>query len=103
MVERAVDSIENLIEVKGDVLGQEAQDEISVLLKQGVLSTIAAIGFGIGEVLGAVELEDEVEIFVEEIDLHATGIPERDRKAGIEFKTALCLRQSLEPTEQKGL
>ena len=53
--------------------------------------------------LGPVEFEDEVQIFVEEVDFHATVISERDRKAGIEFESILCLRQSLEPSEQEGL
>ena len=59
----ANNAIENLIEVKGDILGQESQDEVPILLKQGILAAVAPVGFGIGEVLGTVEFEDEVEIF----------------------------------------
>ena len=67
MHERGQDSIENQIKVFAHILRQESQYEISVLL-QGIFAPIPATRFGVGQMLRAVQLDDEAR-------LHATGNP----------------------------
>ena len=52
------------------ILGQEAQHEVAVLLKQGVLAPVAAIRIRISQVLIAIRLDGPASLGTQEIDLH---------------------------------
>ena len=58
MNERSQDGIENQIMVFAHILRQESQHEISVLL-QGIFAPIPAVRFGVGQMLRAVQLDDD--------------------------------------------
>jgi len=58
MHERGQHSIENQTKVFAHILRQESQYEISVL-SQGIFATIPAVRFGVGQVLRAVQLDDD--------------------------------------------
>ena len=68
MHESSQDGIENQIKVFAHILRQESQYEISVLLQQGIFAPIPAVRFGVGQMLRAVQLDDDAR-------LHATGNP----------------------------
>jgi len=58
----ALDGIEDVIEVLSEVFGEEAEDEIPMLLERGVLATVATIGFGVGQMLPSIEFDDQAQI-----------------------------------------
>src|SRR4030095_1772769 len=64
--------IQNDIEILADLLCKKAQNEIAVVLQQPVFPAIASVGFWIGEMLRAIEFQDDTQRLVEEIDLHLT-------------------------------
>ena len=48
------DGVENQIELLAEIFGEESQDEISVLLQQGILLPVLPVGFGIRQMLRAI-------------------------------------------------
>jgi hypothetical protein len=93
------DAVQHLVEVTADILGKETEDEIPVFLQQPVLSTITAISRRIGQMLGAVKLDRQAGIGVEQIDFHSSPSVERDRQLNIQKKSAGSLRQGFQPPE----
>ena len=52
------------------VIGQEPQDQIAVLLQKGVLPAVPAVGVGVGQVLGTIQLDRKPQLRSEEVHLH---------------------------------
>ena len=50
--------VQNMIEVLARIFRKEPQHEISILLQQGVFPPVTPIGFSIGEMLRAIQFND---------------------------------------------
>ena len=84
--DRREHGLQQLLEPLDDVVGQDPQDQEPALLKLQVLATIAAIGFGILEVVISVDLDHQVEGSGEEVDLDRPAGPEREVERGVELE-----------------
>jgi hypothetical protein len=51
------EGIQHAIEVPGNVLREEAENQVTLFLKQTVLAAVAPVRDGIGEVLRAIEFD----------------------------------------------
>ena len=89
--------------MRADVLGQEPQHDVTVLLQQEVLPPVAAIGFGVSQMLGAVEFNRYARICVHEINFRSALSVERNRQFDVQPEPAGGLRQSLQPAVQERL
>ena len=69
--------IQNCVEVLAEVVGEEAEDEVSVCLQEHVFAAVAAVGFS-GEVLRAIEFDDDPRFGVEEVHFHFADAVEQD-------------------------
>ncbi len=98
-----MDLVEDLPEVFGGVGGEEAEDEVAVLLQEGVFAAVTAPGVLVGEVLRAVEFDGEVRFGAEEVDFHRALLGEGDREFGIELEFSACGFEVLEALEEEGL
>jgi hypothetical protein len=103
MRHRALDPIQNLVEVFAEVGGEETEDEVAVFLEEGVFPAVAAIGCRVVEVLVSIEFEDESEIDAEEIDLHDAAIVEGDGEVLVEAELVFGGGEGLEAFEEKFL
>lgn len=54
--QRAQDGVEDRVQVPADIFRQKPQHKIAVLLQQSVLAPVAAVDFGVGEMLCSVKL-----------------------------------------------
>jgi len=57
--EHTKDRVQNLVEPLADVFCQKPQDEVAALLEQRIFAPVASPGVGIGEMLIAVEFNDQ--------------------------------------------
>jgi hypothetical protein len=48
-----------LIEILADVFGKEAEDQITVLLKQSIFATITPVGVRVAQMLAAIQFDRE--------------------------------------------
>ena len=53
--EHAQDRIEHGIQFLAYVFGEEAENEVAILLKQSIFPSVTAVGHGIGEMLSAID------------------------------------------------
>ena len=66
--QRPQDRVEDRVQIPADVVGQEPQDEVAVLLKQLILSTVPSICDGIRQMLRTIQFQGEARVRAEEID-----------------------------------
>ena len=88
--------VQHMVEMLSDVCGEESQDEIAVLLEEGVFAPVAAVGIYIGQVLVVVQFEDEAQLSTQEIHFHVTGVIKRDWQLDVEPKMVFGSRQCLQ-------
>jgi hypothetical protein len=81
--QRSLDRVEYQVEMFAHILGEEAQDEIAVLLEQLIPATIPAVRIDAFQVLPAVQLDRDTRIAAQQINLHPAPIVEWDRELGI--------------------
>ena len=55
---RGQDGVKNMVEMFAGVFRQESQYKVAVLLEQDVLAPVPPIGVGVGQMLGAIQLND---------------------------------------------
>ena len=79
MGQRSQNGIQNLVEILANVLGEKPEDQIAVLLKQGIFSTISPVGVRVAQMLAAVQFNGESGLHTQEVDLHATPTIEWNR------------------------
>ena len=101
MKERGQDGIENQIKIFAHILRQESQYEISVLLQQGIFAPIPAVRFGVGQMLRAVQLDDDARLRAQEIHLHSSPAVKTDRQLDVKAKSALRSRQCFQSAKQE--
>ena len=97
----ALDGIEDVIEVLAEVFGEEAEDEIPMLLERGILATVATIGGGISQMLTAIQFDDETEFLPEEINFHSALCIKGDGELGVQAEEAGGARQGLQAAVEK--
>ena len=90
MGDGADDGVERGVEVFAEILGEEAKHEAAVLLEQGVLAPVAAIGGRIGEVLWPVNLDGEFEWGTKQVGFEFAPTIEGDRQFGVQLEQAGC-------------
>ncbi len=71
--------VQHQIQLLADVFGEEPQDEVAVLLKELILSPVAAVGGRIREVLRAIEFYRDACILTEQVNFERPKSIERDR------------------------
>jgi hypothetical protein len=72
MRQRSHDCIQNVIEPFTNVFRKKPQNEVPVLLQECVFPAISPIGFGIGQVLRAVEFNHETTLRIKKVHFHPT-------------------------------
>lgn len=60
MNERFQNGIQNHVEAPAQVFHQEAPNKLSILLEQGVFPPVSPITVGVGEMLRAIQLNDQI-------------------------------------------
>ena len=78
--------LQQLLESLDDVVGQDPQDQVAPLLELQVLATVAAIGFGILEMVIAIDLDDHLEGAGEEVNLDRASGAEMEVERGVELE-----------------
>ena len=97
------DGIQHHVQALAEVFGEKAEDEAAVGLQGGVFATVAPPCLGIGEMLTAINLDDEAAARAEKIDLHLSAIIEGNGKHGIEMKPSGKLRRRFQPAKEERL
>ena len=99
----AEDGVEHRFQPADDILRQHADDQVTVLLKLEVLAAVAAIGFGILEVVVAVDLDDKAQRFGGEVGLDLPARPEWKPERRVEPEEPGGLREPLQALVQEPL
>ena len=63
-----------MVEPLSHILREEAKDIIIISLEEFVFASVPTVGFGVGQVLGPIEFDDNSRFAVQEIDFHFTEI-----------------------------
>jgi hypothetical protein len=71
MNESGQNCIQNLIEALARVFRQETQQEISILLQQGIFPPIPPVRFRISQMLCSIQLNDDIRFFFQRLLLFA--------------------------------
>ena len=66
-----MDGVQNIIEALAEVFSQETEHEVTVLLECGILATITPVSLGIGQMLPAVQFDNQVQILAKQIHFHS--------------------------------
>ena len=88
MAERPQNGVEHDCQLLSGVFGKEAQDEITVLLKQLVFTPVAAVRDWIREMLGAVQLYSHPSIATQQIDFEGSHAVKGDRQRDVHVELA---------------
>jgi len=83
---RALDGIEDVIQALTEVFREETEHEIAVLLERGVLATVAPVGFGVSQMLSAIQFDDQAQFVAKQIYFHAASRVKRDGEFCIQAK-----------------
>jgi hypothetical protein len=94
---------ELVIEALADVVGQESQHGVPVLLQQGVLAAVAAVGLNVPQVLHPVQLDGHPGPRAEQVHLHFALPVKRNRQRNIQPEPAGRFRQRFQAAVQKRL
>ena len=79
-----------------DVFGEKPEDQITALLKQGILTTISAVGLRVAQMLATVQLYGDPGWRTKQINLHATPAIECNWQLRIQTKLSVRCGQSFE-------
>src|SRR5262245_6551813 len=93
MGQRAQNRIQHFVEALSQILRKKTQDEVTILLEQGVLTAIASVRSGIGYMLWPVNFDHERSRFTEEIHLHLSLAAKRNRQFNVHPKLARRVSQ----------
>ena len=85
-----------------DILGEEAQHDIAVVLQQRVLAPVAAIDYGVGQMLRSIDFHRHPRLRREQIDLHSPTPVERNRHIDVEMKLPGSVGKRLQPPVEEG-
>ena len=84
--ERGGEFLHHLREPLRYVLGEKADNKISVLLKEEILSTVAPVVLGVFEMECPVDFDGHLLLLAEKIDLHVAVRPERNVEVPVQRK-----------------
>jgi len=79
-----------------DIFGKKPEDQIGVLLKQGIFTTIAPVGVRVAQTLATVQFDGDSGWCAKQINLHATPAIEWNWQLRIQAKLSVRCRQSFE-------
>src|ERR1039458_1290474 len=68
---RALDGVQEIIQAMAEVFGKEAEHEIPALLECGILAAVTPVGLDIGQMLPAVQFDDQVQVLAKQIHFHS--------------------------------
>ena len=102
MRQGAQNGVQNLIQMFADILREKTQDEIPVLLEESVLAAIAAVGVCVGQVLCAIEFENQACLGTHEVHFHSAFSIEWDRKFGIQAEATGSFGQGFQSAKEEG-
>ena len=98
----AQDGVEGVVEVFADVVGEQAENEIAVLLEERVFGAVGAVGVGVVEVLRAVNFDGEVKGGTEQIDFHVGIAAESNGEADVELEAIASGGEGLKSAVEEG-
>jgi hypothetical protein len=90
------DGIQNSIEVLADVFSKKSEDQIAVLLKQGIFATISPVGLRVAQMVATVQFDGDSGRRAKQINLHPTPAIAWNRQLCIQTKFPVCCGQSFE-------
>ena len=70
MDERSQNGVKNMVQMFARIFRQEAQNEISILLQQGIFSPVTPVSLGISQMLRTVQFDDHIRLRTKEVHLH---------------------------------
>ena len=70
MDERSLNGVKNMVQMFARVFGQEAQNEISILLQQGIFTPVPPISRFAGQMLCPIQFDDDTGLRAKEVHLH---------------------------------
>ena len=79
-----------------DVFGKKPEDQIAVLLKQGIFTTISPVGVRVAQMLATVQFDGDSGRRAKQINLHATPAIEWNRQLRIQTKLSVRCGQGFE-------
>ncbi len=79
-----------------DIFGKESEDQIAVLLKQGIFTTISPVGVCVTQMLATVQFDGDSRWRAKQINLHATPAIEWNRQFCIQTKLSVRCGQGFE-------
>ena len=99
--QRALDGVQDIIQVLAEVFGQEAEHEISMFLERGVLAPVATVSLGISQMLSAIQFDHQASSLAEQIHFHSALCIERDGELRIQAEAAGSGWQRLQAAVEK--
>ena len=99
MAEPSQHGIEHKVKLLAHVLGEEAENEVVVLLEELVFASIPPVPDRVREMLGTVQFDRDARIGAQKIDFHPALTVERNRERDIQTKSPFGFREGLEPPE----
>ena len=101
MGKRSQDGIKDITEIFANILGKEPQNKITILLQKSVLSTIPSVSFRGRQMLGAVNLNGQSRVLIQQIHLHASASIKRNLKMDVQAKFSGSFRQCFKSLVKK--
>jgi hypothetical protein len=99
MNERCQDGVKNMVQVFAGILGKESQNEISMLLQQGIFPPVPPVR--LSHMLRAIQLDDDTSPHAKEVHLHLPITVKRNWQLHVQAKAAGSLGQRLQTTKKK--
>ena len=94
--------VQNVVEVFANVRSQKSKHEILVLLKKRVFAPVTTISLNVGQVLVAVQFDDNSPRFAEKIHFHRAISVKRDWQFHVESKAIRGIWERLQSAKKKG-
>jgi hypothetical protein len=101
MSKRGQDGVKNMVQMVTGILGKESQNEISILLQQGIFPPVPPVRLRVSHMLRAIQLDDDTSPHAKEVHLHLPMTVKRNWQLHVQAKAAGSLGQRLQTTKEK--
>ena len=99
--EGAQNRVEYGVELLADILGQEAENDVPVLLQELIFAAVSPVRDGVSQVLNSVEFNGNLGVSAQKIDFERAEPVERDGETRVQLETVPSLRQRVETPIQE--
>ena len=101
MNEGCQDRVKYMVQVFTGILGKKSQNEISILLQQGIFPPVPPVRLGVSHMLRAIQLDHNTSPHAKEVHLHLPITVKRNWQLHVQAKAAGSLGQRLQTTKEK--